>query len=175
MDPTPVTLAVADAVSSRWNASGGGPPVTSILLGNRPGFCSLLRGTNASGDAILQIANLTALEIDLVNTAGQGDLVPGTYDVPGGSVTPPVVSNATPTLIADAIFFALDANCQSVLDVFQSWGTAGTVTVTSTQPAVSGTYTLTLDTGDQITGSFTGPSCDGFTFGGVPSTAVCEK
>jgi hypothetical protein len=168
-----VTIAghsLVDADGVAVAAPGSAIPHVFAILGSRNNLCSLLQGASGSSAAGNQVANLTSLEFHLYDSR-TSTVSPGAFPVPvggtmGGGMTGPS------QLEADVVFSVLGPACDMVV---HQWASAGTVTVTSLQPTLSGSYDLTFGA-DHVTGSFDVNYCDGVhvqgTGGNVPP--VCE-
>jgi hypothetical protein len=138
-------------------------PHVFVVLGSRTSLCPLLQGASSSEAATNQVANLTTLEFQLYQTSGA--VAPGTFPVPQAD------AGTQGQLEADVVFSALDTNCNMVVN---QWATSGTVTLSSLQPSVVGTYDLLFGT-DHVTGSFDVNECAGVNVQGTGSgpPAVC--
>jgi hypothetical protein len=145
------SVRVADAISTNYFFST--VPVTSygvIALSSSGGLC----GTWGAGKQP-KSSQFLLLAVSDTNPAGQGTAPsgPGSYTV----VTNPQTI-AKPALVA---YFAVDANCQLTST---AGGTSGTVTLSSVaNSGYSGTFDVTFDSGDHVTGSFKASNCAGLT------------
>jgi hypothetical protein len=94
-------------------------------------------------------------------------LVLGVAQQQNGTVGPPTAPGAYTIItglsfdskIAVAYFRATDASCADLGPTADALATSGTITLTSVTPAFTGSFDLTLDTGEHITGSFKAPGC----------------
>jgi len=78
--------------------------------------------------------------------------------VKGTSVPPGTYTIGDTTSVALAEFTAQDATCTQTTD---DKGTAGTITLTSSSSTeVSGSFDVTFDSGDHVTGTFSAPVCN---------------
>jgi hypothetical protein len=94
-------------------------------------------------------------------------LVLGVAQQQNGNVGPPTAPGVYTIItglsfdshIAVAYFRATDANCADLGLTADAAAVSGTVTLTSVTPAFTGSFDLTLDTAEHITGSFKAPAC----------------
>jgi hypothetical protein len=156
------SLSVSDGIAV--SDPGSAIPHVFVVLGSRTSLCPLLQGASSSEGAANQVANLTDLEFHLYDQRSNA-VAPGTFPVPQAD------AGAQSQLEADVLFSALDANCGMVVN---QWATSGTVTLSSLQPSVLGTYDLVFGT-DHVTGSFDVSECTGVNVQGTGSgpPAVC--
>jgi hypothetical protein len=84
-----------------------------------------------------------------------------TVTAPTGPGVFPIVFGPTSTRGAIATFVSTDATCQDPAAPNGAAATGGTITLTAVGATYSGSFDLTLDTTDHITGTFTAPGCNG--------------
>ena len=141
-------LAAKDAVFV--DGASEGQSFRSIEIMDVSGICPRLQQNQ---DA----AGSTSLTISLVK-----------YDADGGYQTPGVgtypIASGTSAAAASAVFDHIDQSCASTLQTTEQYNgkyaASGSVTVSqadSTQ--LQGSFDLTMESGDHLTGSFTAPSC----------------
>jgi len=77
---------------------------------------------------------------------------------------------ATSGKLASVKFISYDATCGDI-SAQEAMGVSGTITLTSVSGnALAGTYDITFDSTDHITGSFTGTACAGVNLTGTSTT-----
>ena len=91
------------------------------------------------------------------------------YDSSGNYLTPgvgtyPIDSTGTVTAAAGAVFDHVDQSCASTLQSTEQYNgkyaASGSVTVTKADASeLDGTFDLTMESGDHLTGSFKAPRC----------------
>jgi hypothetical protein len=94
-------------------------------------------------------------------------LVLGVAQQQNGTIGPPTSPGAFTIItglsfdpqIAVAYFRATDANCADLGATADAVAISGTVALTSVSTTYTGSFDLTLDTGEHITGSFRAPGC----------------
>jgi len=155
------TFAIKDAISAMVYVQGSTTErVAQVMLGNDGDLCS-----NASNDT--QIKGYTGVSLTMfeatatsIDPAGS----PGDYTI--GGTTGNVASwNAVVT----------DQMCQDVL-ASEATGTGGTVTLTKIAGnAFSGSFDVTLDSGDHVTGTFAPAACAGMqNFVDATAPPICK-
>jgi hypothetical protein len=139
------TFAIKDAISAAVYVQGStSERVAEVMLGNDGDLCS-----NAADDSQIKSyigVTLTMFSADTITPAGS----PGDYTI--GATTGNSASwNAVVT----------DSMCQDV-QVREAIAIAGTVTLAKIEGnAFSGSFDVTLDSGDHITGTFDPAACAG--------------
>jgi hypothetical protein len=141
-----------------------GIPNLFVVLGDRVPLCTLLQGAATGTPATFEVASLTSLEIEVIDQRSRS-VNAGTFPV--------VTTSQNPPMLASAFFSVTDSAC--ALPVNQT-ATAGSVTVSSVQPTVIGTYDLTFGS-DHITGSFDVANCNNVDIqgSGAANPRVCVK
>ncbi len=139
-------------------------PHLFVVLGDRSPLCTLLQGAATGTPATLEVASLTSLELEVFDQRSRS-VNPGTFPV--------VTTSQNPPLLASGFFSETDSAC--ALPVNQT-ATAGSVTVATLEPTVTGTYDLTFGS-DHITGSFDVANCSNVDIEGSGATnpPVCVK
>jgi hypothetical protein len=153
-------LTPADAVSGTGSLNV--PPAVSInaavvVISNTGGLCANASvGKQASNSQFFVITLF-----DRIGTQTAIPTAPGTYSV------------TSTTKSASASYLETDATCRSIAG-FSALATSGTVTLTSvTSNGLVGTFDLTLNSGDRVTGSFNAPNCGGLISFLNLTTATC--
>jgi len=140
-------LRPADAISGSGSyriSSTQSINVAVVVLSSASGLCG-----NASAGR--QPKNSQFFVITLSDRTGPQTAIPtapGTYTV-----------NST-TKFAGVGYLETDATCQTPM-ALQATANSGTVVLTSVTNGLSGSFDVTLDTGDHVTGSFNAPNCGG--------------
>jgi hypothetical protein len=109
----------------------------AAVITNLPGACAI-----AQSNGNPRNSQTLVLEVGEEGTA----VPPGTYSI-GGTTT-----------VALATFVAQDDTCTQTA---QDTGTSGTITITTASSTeVAGSFDVTFNTGDHLTGTFSAPVCD---------------
>lgn len=114
----------------------------AVVLSNTSGLCGF-----AAGGKEPKNSQFLILVVRDTNRAPTGA---GTYVI--------YSSGAQPTKLAVAQYFQTDASCNETQITL---ATSGTITITSVSNGnLSGTFDLTFDSGDHVTGSFSATNCN---------------
>lgn len=148
----PVTAADATSAQLQLTAQGTGQVFheAAIVISSAPAICSQMgAGKEPKSTQFLLIA--------LAEKDGS------TVVAPKGPGTFPIVTSTTTgaTRAAAATFVSTDATCRDPIVSTGTAATAGSVTLTTVGTTYTGTFTVTLNTNDQISGTFTAPDCAG--------------
>ena len=140
-------VAIVEAASAAVSSTTGSASEAMILMSSTTGLCVAPSAVvNHPGEKVVMI-----ILSDSNGTMTNAPTAPGTYTVGTASLTP-----------AKAAVFevnVLNATCGNDSSL-GSVATAGTVTLTSVDGgAFAGTYDVTLDTGEHVTGSFDPDAC----------------
>lgn len=142
------TYPVAQAISATIPGDGGG--FGMILLSSSADACAPANAQVAHPGEKSLIVMVTATD---ANSKGQVPTATGTYAILDPTAEAP---NA---MVAFVFSSNLNATCENDGDD-QATATAGTVTIDSIDNGVyAGSFDLTLDSGDHITGTFDPSSC----------------
>jgi len=141
------SLAPRDATAGTvaFSANGVAGRVALIAITSAPGICSMLAGGKEPRSTQYLVLAAFRLQPDYSPVPPPS---PGTYPV--GALT---IENAV------ARFAATDANCQLV--GLGTGATDGSITFTSVGNRYAGSYDLTFESGDRVTGTFDAPVCGG--------------
>ncbi len=144
------SLKSGDAVSATGSVALGGSPINAgvVVLSNTSGLCGLaVAGKEPKNSQFL----ILVVSDRNTNTAPTGA---GSYVI--------YSSGAQPTKLAIAQYFQTDASCHEIQSTL---ATSGTITLTSVSNGnLSGTFDLTFDTGDHVSGSFSAANCSALIF-----------
>ena len=144
---------IADTISATVSTSdgaGGSSSIARIVLGSTGNLCS---DAGASPSIARKGAHYVTIELgDVTGSTRTAPTAAGTYTIYPDTGSEPAKS-------ASFDVTALDQTCQP-LDADTGSGQSGTVTLTSVTAGVfAGSYDVTLNTGDHVTGSFTPSAC----------------
>jgi len=144
------SMQAADATSANGTIAQSTTPPSNLNAGiigisSVGAICSKV----TAGQAPKSSQFLLLVVVDFNGAQSSAPTAPGTYTV-----------SPTATKRAGAQYIQLDANCQNT--VGNVFATSGTVTLTSVNNgSYAGTFDLTLNSGDHITGSFSASNCIG--------------
>jgi hypothetical protein len=143
------SLVPRDAIASTLSFSANGVPGRAAVIGisSAAGLCPLLTaGKEPKGTQYLV---LTAFRLQPDYSAVPPP-APGTYPV--GALT---IENAV------VVFASTDDSCHVLSPQGEAVASSGTVTFTAVGDRYAGSYDLTFNFGDRVTGTFDAPSCGG--------------
>ncbi len=148
------SFAASDAVSAVFTQSNNGVTQTSgaVLISTTANVCGVIGGGHAP--AASQSLLLNVFDVDAKTGAVTAPTTSGTYTV--------VAANASLSAHnAGVAWLVIDQTCNKTA---QALGASGTVTLSgaSSGGSYSGSFDLTLDSGDHITGHFDAASCSAF-------------
>ena len=151
-------MQAADATSANGSFTQSFPPSTVnagiIGISSVGGICAKASASQAPKNSQF----LLLVVVDYNGALTSAPTAPGTYTV-----------STTASKRAGAQYIQLDANCQNT--VGSVFSVSGTVTLTSVNNgSYAGTFDLTLNSGDHITGSFSASNCPGL----VPFLALVQ-
>jgi hypothetical protein len=159
------TMQVADTISvggATLQTSTGPINAGVIAFSSSGGIC----GKVTAGQQPKSTQYLIFFVVDVNLTTGQtsAPVAAGAYTVFSGAGQPP-------SKLAEVLYSQTDTNCQAIVAAGAA-GLSGTVTLTSVSGgSYAGTFDVTLDSGDRITGSFSASNCAALaTFLNLPST-----
>ena len=147
------SFSISDAISATITNPGQTGPEQSavILMSTTSNLCADLQATPVShpNEKLIGI-----ILIDVNGTTFNTPTAPGTYTIFQGSGTPPAKAASFGASV-------LDATCKDV-PTSDATATTGTVTLSAVSGNVfSGSFDVTLDSGDHVTGSFDPEECPG--------------
>lgn len=145
------TFAASDAISAVFTQSAQGVSSTSatILVSTTGGVCDVISGGHAPAGSQSLVINL--FDVDAKSGAVTAPSAAGTYTVATQSSIAPHS--------AGVAWISLDKTCAKT----QALGVSGTVTLSSASSnGYAGSFDLTLDSGDHVTGHFDSTSCNAF-------------
>jgi hypothetical protein len=161
-------LGVADTTSGQVVIRTGIGTTTqegAIVLSNSVNLCANATANQQAKSS--RFLNLFVGDTNSTSGASTAPTAPGTYTVAPVSTTPP------PAKFARAVYTETDATCQLVAGQ-RTDATSGTITLTSASGgSYAGTFDLTFDSGDHVTGSFTGSNCPGLQTAVDSTTTTC--
>jgi hypothetical protein len=165
------------------NIQGSPFPVSDTISGNVT-FSTLTTTTNMGAIIMTsspgnlcsnqtesrQIKNSRRLAISVADRSGSGTIAApaaaGTYAVVDAKV------NTTLPKFAWVTYVETDATCHSIA-LKQLGGASGTVTLTTVNSgSYAGSFEITFDNGDKITGSFSASNCPGLQSDSRPPTCI---
>jgi hypothetical protein len=111
---------------------------TGAMISNAADLCSLLTQGRAPHEATMLVIS--------VSKEGASSIAPGTYAI---SPSGPVVANVG--------FVVQDASCHDATSIGAVSGSVTIGQVTST--SIDGSFDVTMQSGDHLTGSFSAPTC----------------
>src|SRR5438105_3070435 len=161
------TLSPADSISDPATVmfTSGFTPVGAIVLSDASGLCTRV---SANRDA----KGARALTLFLSDVNAQD----GTIGPPAGTGAYPVFvvgSGSPPAHFSVAAFSASDLLCKKIPDKSAA-AVSGSVTLTrNADGAYAGSYDLTFDSGDRVTGSFDAATCRGLATYLAANTHLC--
>ncbi len=153
------SMSPADAISDPATVmfTSGSTAVGAIVLSDAGGLC-----TRASANRDSKGARVLALYLSDV------DAQTGTIGPPKGAAAYPVF-----TVVSVASFAVNDLLCKKIPDKSAA-AVSGSVTLTgNADGAYAGTYDLTFDSGDHVTGSFKTATCRGLAAYLAANTHLC--
>lgn len=163
------TLAPTDAVSGTVTTTSNGTSsnISAVVITNETGVCGeALAGTASKSKFILIFA--------LAELSSSGSAAPASGP---GSFTVVTTSAGSATRIAAVSYQKTDDSCHTVAASIAT-GKSGTVTLNAVSSSqLSGSYDITFDSGDRVTGTFTAANCAAFAAlagSGGRSTAKCQ-
>ncbi len=149
------TLPVSDTISATATVQFSGPPATTINVGvigisSSGGLCGKLTAGQEPKNSQYLLLFLT--DINSVTGQTTAPSAAGTYSVYSGTGT-------APTKLAIVNYIKTDATCRSTAATMAN-GISGMVVLTAaSNGSYSGTFDITFDTGDHVTGSFRASNC----------------
>ena len=138
-----------DAIASTVSFSGNGVPGRAAVIGitSAAALCPLLSAGKEPKST--QYLVLTAFRLQPDYSAAPPP-APGTYPVGAQSIENAVV-----------VFAGTDASCQVISPQGEAVASSGSITFTAVGDRYAGSYDLTFDFGDRVTGTFDAPNCSG--------------
>ena len=143
------SLAPNDAIASTLSFNANGVPgrAAVIAITSAPGLCPLLAGGKEPKSTQYLVLTAFRLQPDYSTVPPPA---PGTYPV--GALT---LENAV------VVFAATNQSCQVISTQGEAVASSGEVTFTAVGDRYTGSYDLTFNFGDRVTGTFDAPSCGG--------------
>ena len=137
-----------DAIASVVSFNGNGVPGRAAVIGitSAAGLCPLLSAGKEPKST--QYLVLTAFQMQPDYSAAPPPK-PGNYPVGALSIENAVV-----------VFAGTDASCHSISQG-EAVASSGSITFTAVGDRYAGSYDLTFDFGDRVTGTFDAPGCNG--------------
>jgi hypothetical protein len=136
-------VVATDAVAMKGVYDSSYPGIVTVFIGNQAGLCPLFNQLATYSKA--SKANLFEFGFTLGATNSTSTVVVGTY-----------TTNGNPNELDSIGWDSYDGTCNVTHD---SGFSAATVTLTSVGDVYAGTFDVTLNGGDHLTGSFSAPLC----------------
>jgi hypothetical protein len=144
-----VTVADTTAFSGTLTDPSGKATYLGEVLANAANVCSLLQNHAA-------VSGLSLLIVNMGGDAAPAAVAPGSYGITNGAPAKDTNGNV---LVVLATYNAVDSSCHPTYAATASDASAGTITIDSVSPTVSGGFDLTFPNGDHLTGSFASEVC----------------